>query len=321
MLSQNALVGEARRLLRHLMQVSTCYGSRGDPQKVKLAMLTAYLDETGTGTKEKLCIVGGFVGDEAQWSSFIGEWIPALGTHRDNLHLSKLRWNRRYDKIKADLAWLGPIPHRYNLSPVYIGMWHQDFEDFFKGKVRERFTNPYMTCAQICMATVLHEIAGPQEEIAFIFDRQEGRRAKTVEMLEKTAFRLAKMEPRVKDIAFRPMWSTVCLDPADYLVFALREDWLDKTSKKTLATAPILAKPIRGGILTRDQVKKMAEHYIAHGMVPGTKSFKMSDQLAAALLKVGWSELQVKEMALRAKFGLPVINEGELPANGQHRVR
>jgi hypothetical protein len=321
LLSQDALVGEARRLLRHIVQVSTCYGSRGDSQKVKLAMHTAYLDETGTGKKEKLCIVGGFVGNEAQWSSFIGEWIPALGPQRKNLHLSKLRWNRRYDKIKSDLAWLGPIPHRYNLSAVRVGMWHQDFEDFFKGKVRERFTNPYMACAQICIATVLSEIIGPQDEIAFIFDRQEGQRARTIEMLEKTAFQLAKMEPRIKDIGFRPMWSTVCLDPADYLVFALRENLLDKTSKKALATAPILTNKMWGGILTREQVQKMAEHYIAHGMVPGTRSFKMSDQLAAALLKAGWSELQVKTIALRAQHGLPAINEGELPANGQHRIR
>jgi hypothetical protein len=296
-------------MLRHLLQVITSYGHRGDVPKVQLAMLTAYFDETGTGSKERLCIVGGFVGNEAQWDSFIGEWIPALGKHRKNLHLTKLRWGKRYDKIVSDLAWLGPIPHHYNLSPVYIGMWHHDFDDFFKGKVRERFTNPYMTCAQICMATVLHEIAGPQDEIAFIFDRQEGRRAKAIEALRRVAFQLAKMEPRVKDIDFRPMWSTVCLDPADYLVFALREDWLDKTSKKALATSPILAKPIRGGILTRAQVQKMAEHYIAHGMVPGMRSFKMSDQLAAALLKAGWSQLQVETMAARVKAGLPPMDE------------
>jgi hypothetical protein len=305
---QEALVGEAQRLLHHVVQVSTCYGHHGDPQKMGLAMLTGYFDETGLGKAEKLCIVGGFVGNEAQWTSFISEWIPALG-QRKNLHLTKLRWNRRYDKIASDLARLGPIPHHYNLSPVYIGMWHQDYQDFFEGKVRERFTNPYMTCAQVCMATVLNETMSPKDEIAFIFDRQEGRRAATVKMLERTAFQLAKLEPRVKDIDFRPMWSTVCLDPADYLVFALREDWVAKTSKKATATSPILAKPIRGGILTRDQVQKMAEHYIAHGMVPGTRSFKMSDQLAAALLKAGWSQLQVKTMAARAQVGLPVIDE------------
>jgi len=50
-------------------------------------MLTAYLDESGTGSEEKLCVVGGFVGNEAQWVSFIGDWIPALGKYPSNLHL------------------------------------------------------------------------------------------------------------------------------------------------------------------------------------------------------------------------------------------
>lgn len=260
-------------------------------------MLTAYLDESGTGSAEKLCVVGGFVGNEAQWVSFIGDWIPALGKQRKNLHLTKLRWNQRYDRIVADLARLGPIPHRYNLSPVYIGMWHQDFSDLFKGKVREKFTNPYITCAQICTATILHEIAGPTDEAEFIFDRQEGRRAQAMKALHRVVFKFAKMEPRVKNIDFRPMWSTVCLDPADYLVFALREDILDKTSKKAKASSPILAKPIRGGILTRAQVNKMADHYITHGMVPGGGPIRMSDQLAEALLKAGWNQLSIQKFA------------------------
>jgi len=125
-------------------------------------MLTAYFDESGTGSKEKLCVVGGFVGNEAQWASFIHDWIEALRP-RKNLHLTKLRWNRRYGKIVADLAKLGPIPHQYNLTPVRVGMWHKDFEDLWKGKVREKYANPYITCAQICMATTLQEIIGPKE--------------------------------------------------------------------------------------------------------------------------------------------------------------
>ncbi len=158
----NPRVGEAQRVLRNLVQVATCYGVRGDPRKLKLAMLTAYFDESGTGSKEKLCVVGGFVGNEAQWASFIHDWIEALKP-RKNLHLTKLRWNRRYGKIVADLAKLGPIPHQYNLTPVRVGMWHKDFEDLWKGKVREKYANPYITCAQICMATTLQEIIGPKE--------------------------------------------------------------------------------------------------------------------------------------------------------------
>jgi len=65
-------------------------------------MLTGYFDETGLSSAEKVCIVAGFVGNEAQWTSFAAEWISTLGTHRENLHTRKLRWNKRYSRIVLD---------------------------------------------------------------------------------------------------------------------------------------------------------------------------------------------------------------------------
>jgi hypothetical protein len=274
-------------------------------------MLTAYFDESGTGSKEELCVVGGFVGNEAQWASFAGDWIKALGKHRDNLHLTKLRWNRRYDRIVKDLAKLGPIPRRYNLIPVFVGMWHQDFEDLFKGKVREAFTDPYMTCVQQCMALALHHLVGKDDEIQFILDWQEGRRARMMNKLRDVAFKFAKMEPRLKTLHFTPMRSTVCLDPADYLVFALREGILDPNSDKAKASAPIVAYPLYGGIIERKRLKEIADHYIAHGMVPGGGPVKMSHQLASALLKAGWSGSSINQFSTTALSGqLPPAKEG-----------
>lgn len=302
-------VAEAQRMLRNIVQVSTCYGFRGDAQTLKLAMLTAYFDESGTGSAEKLCIVAGFVGNEAQWTSFVADWILALG-ERKNLHLTKLRWKKRYGKIVSDLARFGAIPHHYNLSPVSVGMRHRDFIDLWKGKVRERFANPYMTCAQMCIGTVLHEIAGPDDEVQFIFDRQEGRRAQAMDRLHDVVFKIARLDPRVKGIEFRPLWTTVCLDPSDYLAFAVREGEIDKTSAKARASAPILSRPVHGGILTREQITDIGNHYIAHGMTPGSRSLKMSDQLVAALFKAGWNESGVKGFAAAMATGIPVTAKG-----------
>jgi hypothetical protein len=304
-------IGEAQRVLHNIVQVSTCYGTRCDPRKLKLAMLTAYFDESGTGRKEQLCVVGGFVGNEAQWASFVNDWIKALNP-RENLHLTKLRWNRRYDKIVNDLALLGPIPRRYNLTPVFVGMWHKDFEDFFKGRVRESFTNPYMTCVQQAMAVALHYLVGKDDKIQFILDWQEGARARTMDKLHNTAFKFAKMEPRLNTIEFKPMRDTVCLDPADYLVFSIRENAIDPTSDRAKASAPILAKPLYGGILKREEVEKMAEHYITHGMVPGGGAVKMSGQLATGLLKAGWSESSVNDFAA-------TVLSGRLPPEEEER--
>jgi hypothetical protein len=269
---------------------------RRDPTKLKLAMLTAYFDESGTASSEKLCMVAGFVGNDAQWASFAHDWIPALGHHRKNLHLTKLRWNQRYDQIVSDLARLGPIPHRYNLAPVRVGMWHQDFEELMKGKINETYANPYITCAIASISTVMEEVAGPTDEVMFIFDRQEGRRAHAMERLYKIVFKLSKLDRRVVDIVFRSRHSTVCLDPADFLAFEAREYAVNKESKKAKAALPIvLAEKGYGGILERDQVKYIADRYIASGLVPGGKK-KMSNELMSALLKAGWDEIGIRKL-------------------------
>jgi hypothetical protein len=103
------------------------------------------------------------------------------------LDLSETKHNGRH-------LQLGAIPHKYNLTPVSVGMRHSDFNALMKGKVRERFANPYFTCAQIAMATVLGDIIGPQEEISFIFDRQEGRRAEAMQTLRQIVFNIAKLD-------------------------------------------------------------------------------------------------------------------------------
>src|SRR5271157_4452705 len=89
--------------LKAMTGIHTCYGFRGDPNRLMFAMLTGYFDESGIASNQQLCVVSGFVGNEAQWASFVADWIPALGHHRKNLHMTKLRWRARYDKIVRDL--------------------------------------------------------------------------------------------------------------------------------------------------------------------------------------------------------------------------
>ena len=283
-------VEQSQRILKNLVQVYTCHGFRGDPERLKLAMFTAYFDESGLAPSEQFCAVAGFVGKEAQWGGFIADWIPALGHHRKNLHMTKLRWNRRYETIVTDLARLGPIPHRYNLAPVRAGLWHRDVEELVKGRVNETFANPYIMCAITCIGTVLQEVIGPDDEVMFIFDRQEGRRAWTMDALHKIVFQSAKMDRRVRDIDFRPHETTVCLDPADYYAYAFREYEVNRESPRAKACMPIAdcAKGY-GGLLPREYIKTLADHYIEYGMIPGSNWRKLSPMLVDTLLKAGWS--------------------------------
>src|ERR1700680_2141304 len=105
-------------------------------------MLTGYFDESGIHKGYHLCVVAGFVGEEAQWGSLAHDWIKALG-RRKNLHMKRLRWNKQA-RVRELLANLGTIPWRYNLTPIVGGVWLRDYEEVAKGRIVETFANPYM---------------------------------------------------------------------------------------------------------------------------------------------------------------------------------
>lgn len=263
-------------------------------------MLVGYFDETGLSRKEQLCVVAGFVGNEAQWGAFASEWIPALGHHRKNLHMRKLRWNGRYIKISSDLKRLAPIAHKYNLTPVAIGVWHKDYDNFMRARIRDELTNPYIMCALMAIGAVVEEVLSPDDEVMFIFDRQEGTRAAMMDFIHKVVFQIAKLDSRVKDIDFRPHETTVCLDPADYLAFAYRENRIHKTGKKAIASAPILdCENGHGGVVHREQVRGMAEYLVSRGIIPGGKQKNISVNLAKALMKAGWSYSTIKKLSAK----------------------
>jgi hypothetical protein len=226
-------------------------------------MLTAYFDESGIHKGDHLCIVAGFVGNDAQWGAVIHDWIEALKP-RPNLHMRKLRWNQHPKRIKELLARLGPIPYRYNLTPVYCGIRQRDYEELMKGKLREKFTTPYMTCAQTCMAITLGEVAG-SEDVLFVFERQRVSES-AMENLRSFVFKLIGVDSRVQDINFSTAKKTVCLDLADYLAFQVREWKLNPNSAKAQMGMPILQGTPHGGVYTREQVKQKTRDLLSAGL-------------------------------------------------------
>jgi hypothetical protein len=230
-------------------------------------MLTAYFDESGIHKGDHLCVIAGFVGNDAPWCSFAKEWHEALRP-RPNLHMRTLRWKQHPERIGPLLARLGPIPYRYNLKPVYCGMWQRDYDEIVKGKLRERFTNPYMTCAQSCMAVALCEVVG-SDEIAFVFDRQRVHKS-AIQVLDGLVFGKFRVDSRVNGLTFLPRAATVCLDPADYLAFQIREYTLDNNSPKAkLGMSILLSGKQYGGIITREQLQERNEELIRFGVTAG----------------------------------------------------
>jgi hypothetical protein len=231
-----------------------------------MALMTAYFDESGIHEGDHYCVVAGFVGNDAQWQALAADWIPAIKP-RNNLHMTELRWNQHPERIAPLLAKTGPIPGKYNLTPVAIGLKWQDYNAIAKGKIREKFTNPYMMCAHCAMATVLYEVIG-SDDIYFLFDRQEGLRKETMHTLRDFVFDRVGVDSRIKGLDFIPRKSTVCLDPADYLAFMIREQAMDGNSVKVKMGESILERKPFGGPIRAEQLQWIVDNLIADGFVP-----------------------------------------------------
>ena len=221
----------AEPFIRNQANIYTCYGLRGDKDKFLMALLTGYFDESGIHEGEHLCVVAGFVGNEAQWLAFAADWMEAIKP-RQNIHMTQLRWSQHPERIAPLLAKLGPIPHRYNLTPVAVSVRWSDYNTIAKGHVIEQLGNPYIMCANLCIAEVRLNIA-KNELVQFLFCRQEGTRKQTMREIRDLAFDEFGLDTRVAAIDYISQVQTVCLDPADYLAFMVRERDIDPNSDKS----------------------------------------------------------------------------------------
>ena len=262
-------------LLSTIANVHTCYGLRSRKEKFQMAVLTAYFDESGTHGQDA-CVVAGFLGNDAQWQAMAADWIPSLG-QRKNLHMRKLRWNQYPDHIEKFLAELGPIPHKYHLKGIAAAIKWADFNAIVRGKVKSTFANPYQMCAYCAISVVLCELAG-DDDCYFVFDRQEGKRKDDMMRMRDIVYEWCGADRRVKDITFLPRQATVCLDPADYLAYAIRERHLDKDSFKAKACAPIIGRGGNGGWFGTPQLKGMVEDWLDGKRTIQQKLAKMSSR-------------------------------------------
>jgi hypothetical protein len=224
-----------------------------------VAVLTGYFDESGVHGQDA-CVVAGFVGNDAQWGSFAAEWIPALKQAK-NLHMRKLRWNQHPETIGKKLAELGPIPHKYNLKGVVAGLKWSDFNAIVKDKVNSRFANAYQMCAYCAISIVLIEVAA-DDDVYFVFDRQEGTRKEDMERMREIVYEFIGVDRRVKGIEFMRSEDTVCLDPADYLAYIVRERSIDPNSFKSKAGVSIIGPGGHGGWMGTEQLEELVNDWV-----------------------------------------------------------
>lgn len=115
-----------------------------DDGKKGIAMIEAYLDESGTHRGAPLVVVAGFIGDRKVWKSFVREWR----VHLKNVGISYFHAkDPKCESLKAPLA---KAILRRDLFGVVCSVSPKDFKANASDQFTSRLGNPYTTCAFMC---------------------------------------------------------------------------------------------------------------------------------------------------------------------------
>jgi hypothetical protein len=143
-------------------------------------MFMAYLDGSNSNLHGKVCTVAGFLGTDSQWEAFLEDWAKTLGCKK-SLHMKDLRWWR--DRDRDLLAGLGALPDKHGLKRVASLIRNEDYDEIVKGKIRDRYSNPYMLAVQMCVAQMLNYVSR-DASIAVYLEEQSVYKWRVTELSE-----------------------------------------------------------------------------------------------------------------------------------------
>jgi len=224
----------------------------------RLLVIRAYLDETGHEGKDYV-LVCGHAGYRHQWTSFLGEWLDALGDQRLRLHMKDLRWK---PTTCALLSKLGPLPSQHGLKRIIGGVKVADYEDLIVGTKVEKVLKGYIAAMSAAVIPAL--FATPEDErLEIVFEEQKeyemyvGAALSAYAKLPDSRFYMRDGKPKLARWSFIPKDRTVLLDQADYLCYAMLQRCRNESSEKALCCAPILGDgTFIGKILSREEARQ-----------------------------------------------------------------
>jgi len=231
-----------------------------------LAMMHAYLDESGIHDGAALCVIAGFFGGPGQWRKFEPLWKRALADfdvecfHSEEFRAKDTKGNRigpyvgwTAERDQAFLDRLVSAVVRYKIHPIASGIIVTDFRAYSlderryltgaeirRGKFRTSGcpSKPYFLPFQSCLQRICDH-AGVSAKAHFFFgsDRTFSEYALS---LFKHLQKIAKPELRIKlgTIAFPLAKDTPALQAADLLSYTMYQEGLERLKMNSWNTSP-----------------------------------------------------------------------------------
>jgi hypothetical protein len=120
-----------------------------------MAVMTAFLDESGTNDKLHCVSVAGFFGNQDQWKEFRRVWKPhSAGFHALN---SAGSFPLLCEAIEAS-----------QIHGVVITLWKDHYKQLATDHMRSFMGNPYAICSFICAMQICEEVNTPT---SFVFEQ------------------------------------------------------------------------------------------------------------------------------------------------------
>ena len=130
--------------------------------KRAIAMLQAYLDESGTHKGSSLVVVAGWVGDGKAWKSFIRRWNICLNDVGVKCFHAK---NKSHERLKARMF---RCIKKSNLEGVAWAVNQTDFKNNVSDRFMSRFGNEYSTCALLCAGKISQIAQKNKNDVALV---------------------------------------------------------------------------------------------------------------------------------------------------------
>lgn len=213
-------------------------------------MLTAYVDETGHEGND-LVVLAGFLGNEDQWKACESGWRVGLG-RRKHLHMKSLRWSKP-NRIEPLLSKLGPVPHDAGLQAVYAAVKVADYADLVDGTVAERVWKGYIIDL-LGLIDVVSKHIPAHETFKLVMEAQDTYEIQAQLVYKACDARTPDGRRKLVSLEFVPKDECSLTQPADYLAYALHQEYRDPKSLKSGLCAPILKN--RQPALVRDHLQQ-----------------------------------------------------------------
>ena len=156
-----------------------------------MAVLFAYLDESGISGSPTATVVGGLIGRLPDWAQLAGLWNHQLVADGIScFHATKCRgghdeyhsWRPDWERMARHYVNLATIAGDLHFRPVSGSVIFADWARLDDPVLKARFTSPYAFCFELCLFHIqaVAEELGEKAVVVYAINRQYAARAAEV---------------------------------------------------------------------------------------------------------------------------------------------